>query len=223
MSTLKLYKTSKDHIRKNLIKYTRRAFESIPKINDPNILDIGCGTGIPTIELARIFHGHILGIDFDESSLDCLIRKIQKMGLNNQIKVLKDSIQTMDLSEESFDIIWAEGSLFILGFEKSIKMWYRFLKPKGFLVVHDQNKDKHKKLELLAKYNYKTITSFDLTPDLWQLEYYTPLEQLVRKFRYRYSGDPDLIDELNKDQFEIDRYKVNSVVFSSFFAVSQKI
>ena len=34
----------KDVCRTNLNRYTRKAFESIPKIDSPNILDIGCGT-----------------------------------------------------------------------------------------------------------------------------------------------------------------------------------
>ena len=222
MLNLNVYVIEKDHIRENLNKYTRKAFESLPKLENPHILDIGCGTGVPTIELAKISEGHIIGIDIDETSLNLLRRKLRETGLNNRVSVIQDSVQTMNFPEERFDIIWAEGSIFVSGFEKSIKAWRRFLKPNGFLVLHDENKDKNKKLGLITKYGYAIIAQFELPDNLWWLEYYTPLEQLIQKFRRMYPDDTELDNELNKDQIEINKCKSNSVVFSSFFVIMQK-
>jgi len=223
MSNLNLYRIEKDHIRENLNKYTRKAFELLPKCKNPHILDIGCGTGVPTIELAKISNGHVIGIDIDETSLNLLQRKIKEIGLNNQVSVIKDSILTMDFPEEIFDIIWAEGSIFVIEFENSLKRWRRFLKPNGFLVIHDENKDKTKKIGLITKYGYALIAQFELTDNLWWLEYYTPLERLIQEFRNKYPNDSVLNNELNKDQIEIDKCKLNSTVFSSFFAIMQKV
>jgi len=222
MSNLNLYRIEKDHIRENLNKYTRKAFRMLPKCKNPHILDIGCGTGVPTIELAKISNGHVIGIDIDVTTLNLLRRKIKEIGLNNQVSVIKDSIMTMDFPKESFDIIWAEGSIPVIGFENSIKRWSRFLKPNGFLVIHDENKDKTKKLGLIAKHGYTPIAQFELTDNLWWLEYFTPLEQLIQEFRHKYPNDSDLSNELNKDQIEIDKCKSNSTVISSFFVIMQK-
>jgi len=223
MSNLNLYRTKKDHIRENLNKYTRNAFKMLPKRKNPHILDIGCGTGVPTIELAKLSNGHVVGIDIDEKSLNLLQRKIKEMGLNNQVRVIKESISTMDFPEESFDMIWAEGSIFVIGFENSLKKWYQFLKPNGFLVIHDENKDKTKKLELIKKCGYKIIDQFDLSNSIWWREYYTPLEQLVQEFSHKYTNDSELSNELKKDQNEIEKCKSNSVVVSSFFVIMQKV
>jgi len=222
MSNLNLYRIEKDHIRENLNKHTRKAFKLLPKYKNPHILDIGCGTGVPTIELATISGGHVIGIDIDITSLNLLKRKIKKTGLNDRVSVIKDSILTMDFPEESFDIIWSEGSIFVIGFENSLKKWRRFLKPNGFLVIHDENKDKTKKLGLITKYGYTLISQFDLSDNLWWLEYYSPLEQLIQEFRHEYPNDSELINELNKDQIEIDKCKSNSIVFSSFFIIIQQ-
>jgi len=222
MSNLNLYKNEKDHIRENLNKYTRKAFKLLPKCKSPHILDIGCGTGVPTIELATISDGHVIGIDIDVTSLNLLQRKIRETGLNNRVSVIKGSMLTMDFPEESFDIIWSEGSIFVIGFENGIRMWRRFLKPNGFLVIHDENKDKTKKLELITKYGYTSIAQFELSDNLWWLEYYIPLEQLIQEFRNKYPNDSDLSNELNKDQIEIDKCKSNSTVISSFFVIMQK-
>ena len=222
MSNLNLYRIEKDHIRENLNKYTRKAFKILPKCKNPHMLDVGCGTGVPTIELAKISNGHVIGIDIDESSLNLLQRKIKEMGLNNRVSVIKDSILTMDFPEECFDIIWAEGSIFVIGFENSLKKWHRFLKPNGFLVIHDENKDKTKKLGLITKYGYTLIAQFEISDNLMWREYFTPLEQLIQEFRHKYPNDSDLSNELNKDQIEIDKCKLNSTVISSFFVIMQK-
>ena len=222
MSNLNLYRIEKDHIRENLNKHTRKAFKLLPKCKNPHILDIGCGTGVPTIELATISGGHVIGIDIDVTSLNLLKRKIKETGLNDRVNVIKDSILTMDFPEESFDIIWSEGSIFVIGFENSIKKWRRFLKPNGFLVIHDENKDKSKKLGLITKYGYTLISQFELSDNLWWLEYYSPLEKLIQEFRHEYPNDSELINELNKDQNEIDKCKSNSIVFSSFFVIIQQ-
>jgi ubiquinone/menaquinone biosynthesis C-methylase UbiE len=206
-----------------LNKYTRKAFKMLPKIKNPQILDVGCGTGVPTIELAKMSKGYVIGLDIDEISLDLLRRKIKETGLNHQVNVIKDSILTMNFPEESFDIIWVEGSIFVIGFEKSIKRWRRFLKPKGFLVIHDEKKDKNKKLGLITKYGYTLITQFEITNNLWWLEYYTPLEKLISEFRNKYPNDPELNNELNKDQSEIDKCKLNPPLVSSFYVILQKM
>jgi len=223
MSNLNLYRIKKDHIRENLNRYTRKAFELLPEFKDPHILDIGCGTGVPTIELAKISNGHVTGVDVDVTSLDFLQGKINEMRLNDRVSVINKSILDMDLPEESFDIVWAEGSVFIIGFENSIKKWRRFLKPNGFLVIHDENKDKTKKLGLITKYSYTLIAQFELSDNLWRRKYYAPLEQLVKEFWDKYPSDSELINELYKEQIEIDKCKSNSTVTSSFFIIMQKV
>ena len=43
---------------------TRRAFNTIPRLPEqPFILDIGCGPGVQTIELAQISRGTIIALD----------------------------------------------------------------------------------------------------------------------------------------------------------------
>jgi len=36
-------------------------------------------------------------------------------------------ILNMDFPDESFDIIWAEGSTFIIGFERALREWRRLI------------------------------------------------------------------------------------------------
>ena len=61
-----------EKMREVFLKYTRKAFEMLPKMENPCILDIGCGSGTPSIELAKLSDGEITGIDIDQAALDKL-------------------------------------------------------------------------------------------------------------------------------------------------------
>jgi len=177
MSNIYLYKIKKDHLRENLVKYTRKAFELLPKYDNPRILDVGCGAGIPTMELAKLSGGHITGIDIDRSSLERFRKKVRETGLVDKIGIIEKSLFALDFPDESFDIIWAEGSISAIGFEEGLKQWHRFLKLHGFLVIHDDISDTKKKLKLISNYNYRLISRFKISHREWWLKYYTPLEK----------------------------------------------
>jgi ubiquinone/menaquinone biosynthesis C-methylase UbiE len=94
-----------DGIRSNFLVYTRRAFELIPHIDNPRILDIGCGSGVPTLELARLSGGYVTGMDIDMSGLEKLRAKAGEEGLGERVKTMECSISEMNFEDESFDII----------------------------------------------------------------------------------------------------------------------
>lgn len=72
-----VYYTIKDNCRKGLLKYLSQALSIIPAIENPLLLDIGCGTGVPTLALAEKFNGHIIAIDINAES-------IQKIGTKSK-------------------------------------------------------------------------------------------------------------------------------------------
>jgi len=111
-----------------------------------SLLIIGCGSGVPTMELAKLSDGEIIGIDIDQELLDILSKKIEEEGLTNRVKAVKCSLLDIKFPDNSFDVIWAEGSITSLGVEKSLKKWNRLIKPEGFLVVHDERKHFFEKL-----------------------------------------------------------------------------
>jgi len=60
-------------------EYTGTAFNSISKSQKyPFILDIGCGQGMQTIELAKISNGKIIALDNHQAFLDMLMKKKNK-------------------------------------------------------------------------------------------------------------------------------------------------
>jgi len=165
--------------RKYLLKYMRRAFGFLPKISDPLILDIGCGSGVPTIELAKISNGNVIGIDIDQVAIDRFQCNIEREGLMNKIEVFNQSLFDITFPKGTFDIIWSEGSIFVIGFEKGINYWSEYLKPGGFLVVHDDFKNMKKKIGIVAKSGKSLVNCFPLPKNAWWNEYYEPLKKRI--------------------------------------------
>jgi ubiquinone/menaquinone biosynthesis C-methylase UbiE len=212
----------RDIVRGRLLKYTRRAFRMLPKLDKPRILDIGCGSGVPTMELARLGEGEVIGIDIDQPGLDKLNRKIRDAGFSNRVQAVNCTILNMVFPDESFDIIWSEGSIFVIGFERGIRAWKRFLKPSGFMVIHDEKGNVQEKLEQISKCGYKLLGHFILSEDTWRTEYFAPLEKLVAKYQTSYTDDPQKLEELNQAQRELEMFKNYPERNNSVYFVMQK-
>ena len=217
-----LLEINHDNLRKGLNKYTKKAFQMLPKLEKPRILDVGCGSGVPTLELARLSNGQIIGIDIDQPLLDKFTKKIEEAGLTDRVKTMKYSMLNMKFPDESFDIIWSEGSIFRIGFQRGLKEWRRFIKPNGFLVVHDEISDITKKLKFIPICGYKLIDNFILPEDVWWVEYYCPLEKWIQELRKKYGDDHETLVMLDKEQQKVDEFKKNPKFHGSVFYVMQK-
>ena len=217
-----LFQVKKDMVRERLNKYTRKAFQALPKLYNPRILDIGCGSGIPTLELARLSHGKIVGIDIDQPALDKFAGKIKEAGLTGQVKAVNCSIFDMDFANESFDVVWSEGSIYAIGFERGLREWKRFLKPGGFMAVHDEQGNIKERLEQISDCGYELIVHFILSKETWWTEYFVPLEKFIVESRTRYTNAPKILEELHQAQRELDMFKQNPERNSSAWFVMKK-
>ena len=201
------YQDFKDRLRERLLGYLGKAYRVLPELDKPRILDIGCGSGIPTMELARLSGGQVIGLDINGSLVDRFRAKIMKARLSDRVTAQKCSMSEMNFPAESFDIIWSEGSIFAIGFTTGLREWRRFLKPGGFLVVHDEEGDLKAKTDQIPLQGYDLVHSFILDEQMWWEEYFTPLEKHVRELRAEQPLDPKLRALLDADEREIERIR----------------
>lgn len=204
----------RDTLRHNLLEFTRTAFRVLPPIKNPSILDIGCGYGAQTIELAKMCNGYITAIDIDVKALEALRRKTEELGFSNRISIIELSMLDLNSFKETYDIIWAEGSIFVVGFERGICDWKQLISKNGFLVIHDQDNEVKTKLELIEKYEYEKLGQIDISHDEWWKRYYEPLVNLLEQ---------EKLDGVSKRalQREIDTFK-KSRMGSVFFILQKK-
>jgi ubiquinone/menaquinone biosynthesis C-methylase UbiE len=190
-------------------------------MHNPRILDVGCGSGVPTMELARLSNGEVIGLDIDQSALDILAEKILRAGLADRVKVMKRSVLDMEFREESFDIIWSEGCIHVIGFEKGLREWRRFLKPNGYMVVHDGQDKIDEKLEQISSCGYELLGHFLLNEDVWRAEYFVPLEKLIAETLSECADEPKIFEAIGSSQREIDMFDKNPELNSSVFFIMQ--
>jgi ubiquinone/menaquinone biosynthesis C-methylase UbiE len=227
----------------SLLDFTRKAFQILPPMDHPRILDIGCGEGEPTLELARLSKGEIIGMDINQSSLDKLSTKMKRAGFSERAQVVNHSMFDMDFPEENFDVIWSEGSIQFIGFERGLREWRKFIKPEGFLAIHEmawlrpnppqeiverwQNvypdiKTLAEYIEQIPTWGYSLLDAFTLPEDTWWYEYYYPLETRIRNLRKKYVQDLEAQKMLDQEQRDVDLYKKYSKWYGSAFMVMQK-
>src|SRR3990167_8097394 len=91
------------------------------------LLDIGCGTALKLIPLAKHFL-EITGLDISEEMIDVANGTIKKYHLQN-IKLLRGDSNNLPFKEKTYDIITCILSRW------SIKEIYRVLKPNGVVII----------------------------------------------------------------------------------------
>jgi cyclopropane fatty-acyl-phospholipid synthase-like methyltransferase len=223
---------------------TRRAFEMITGLPaNPAILDIGCGPGMQTIELAQISDGKITAIDNHQPFLDTLNVSITKEGLSDRIQTMNKSMIDMDFEESSFDLIWSEGAIFIIGFEQGLQQWRRFLKPHGFMAITDccwlkdnppvevkefwdkydpEMLDNEQKRSIIRKSGYSEVGHFILPESAWWQGYYNPVLKRIEILKQEYAGDSDAQDELDMTLEEVEMYRKYAEYYGYVFYIMQK-
>ena len=206
-----------DTFRANLLKYTTLAFSVLPRLHRPNILDAGCGTGVPTIHLAELSDGTIVAIDTDDVALTKLTEKLARKGLSSRVTAMKASMQHLPFDKYSFDVVWAEGSISHFGFEAALEVLGRYVKTDGFLILHDDAGDCLHKMSMIHSRGFVLLGFFLLSDAVWWHEYYKPLETSLA------GADsvcpPHTIDGIKK---ELEQFKNDPKRFQSAFFVTKK-
>jgi cyclopropane fatty-acyl-phospholipid synthase-like methyltransferase len=211
------YFTIRDRCRMRLVKYLEQVLNDLPEFNNPKILDIGCGSGVPTLWLAEKYIGTITAIDTDKHLLDFLEQKIKSKKPSSRIETKNVSFFDLVTEPECFDLILAEGFLNVVGFEMGFKRVIAKIKKKGYFIIHDEYKDHGKKIELIHKNKCKVVSSLLLDEAIWWRDFYCQLEIEIYKPENAHLRSL-FINEIN----EIDQYKKNPSLFKSIYYVVLK-
>jgi len=222
---------------------TRKAFSYLKNLPvEPYILDIGCGQGMQTLELARITQGRIVALDNFKPFLDVLMKNAGKEGLDKRIFPKNQSMLEMNFKDNSFDIIWSEGALYQMGFQNGLKKCYQLLKNGGYLAVtegvlltsnppaeakkfwedYPEVKDVKANTALIRNENYNLLAHFTLPKLAWTDNYYSPLEKRIAELKKKYPHNKTALQVLENSEKEIETYKANSDDIGYEFFVMQK-
>jgi cyclopropane fatty-acyl-phospholipid synthase-like methyltransferase len=211
------YYQVKDRCRQGLIKYLSEAVSVIPGAGLPEMLDIGCGAGVPTIFLAEKLDGSLTAVDTDKNALEWLGRKIQNKNLQERISVVNISFFDLKSAPDTFDLVLAEGFLNVVGFNDGFLQVVRILKPGGYFIIHDENRDHEEKCRFIAMNNCELAGSIFLDEKVWWNNYYSQLEVEINSLQNTQSR------ELFRSELqEIAYYKQDPSPFRSVYYIVRK-
>ena len=214
----KEYFAIKDNCIKGLLKYLTKAISIIPIIENPRILDVGCGSGVPTLMIAEKFNGKITAVDSDTKSIDIFREKVKELNLSNRVALFNSSMFDIKVKHNQYDLILAEGLLNVVGFQKGFLRLIKLLKRKGFIIIHDEFQNQNEKIEFIKNNGCKILNSFVLDEQIWWNDYFKCLEKEISS-----NSNKEFLKLFKSDLQEIKLFKKNPSQYISVYYIIEKI
>ena len=210
---------------------------------EPEILDIGCGTGAQTLALAANTTGHITAVDLIPNFLAQLDKEVVRRGLEERVEIREADMKQLPFPEASFDLVWSEGAIYIMGFDNGLTEWRLLVKPGGYLVVSEVSwfrPDPPQEVLDFWQENYPAIRtvdenlaaardrgwlpvgSFHLPKEGWVQEYYRQLEERLADFRQAKADDPDAQGVADLTELEMSMFSRYSDFYGYEFYILRR-
>jgi len=126
--------------------------KSIDEIDNPQILDVGCGTGRTAIRIAKALKngGHLFGIDIyskfaiSGNDLDTVQNNARIEKVEEKTTFQYGTATDIPFEKKNFDIVNVSSVLHEVhdpnGQDKAMKELYRVLRPGGYLYLSEWNR-----------------------------------------------------------------------------------
>lgn len=118
---------------------TRRALDAVPGRDAVRqVLDLGVGHGRTTFALAEALRdARITAVEIHAPFVRRITERARKAGVVHRVHAVCGDMEKIDIADGSIDLIWAEGSIYVVGMERALAMWRPWLRPGGSLAFSD--------------------------------------------------------------------------------------
>jgi ubiquinone/menaquinone biosynthesis C-methylase UbiE len=211
--------------------------------SESRIADIGCGTGGQTMVLAQHAPGQITGINLFPRFIELFNQNAQELGVNKRVKGVVGSMDKLLFQPESLDLIWSEGAIYNIGFERGLNEWRKFIKSGGYIAVTEASWLTEKrpdeidafwqnaypeidtipnKLSQMQHAGYVPVASFILPENCWIDHFYAPQVAAQDAFLKKHVGNQTAEALIANQRHEAQLYDKYKAYYGYVFYVGTK-
>ena len=223
---------------------TTRALAACSELpSAPRVLDIGCGAGTQTLDLAGRIGGEIVAVDRFEEAIAVLRRRLEAARLGDRVTTVVADVATLEFPPGRFDLVWSEGALYNLGIPAALRLLRPWLAPRGWLAFTDlvwtvaappdalaatmreeypEMSDLATLLERVDAAGFDVATHFTLPAEDWWTDFYTPMLATLDARRERHAGDAATLAILDRIRAEPESHEENARSFAYEFVIARR-
>jgi len=207
------------------------------------IADIGCGTGGQTMVIGENTQCEITGIDSCPDFIDKFNRNAQIRNLQDRVKGIVGDMKNLPFQNEELDLIWSEGAIYNIGFERGLNEWRKFLKKGGYIAgtentwftekrpaeiqefwqkIYPEIDTIPNKVAQMQKAGYLPFATYVLPENIW-LDYYSWQALRRESFLKKYNGNRSVKEFVSFMQYEAALYYKYKAYYGYVFYIGKKI
>ena len=216
-------------------------------VDNPNaisrVLDLGCGTGGQTMVLAQHIAGKITGMDAIPEFITIFNDNSKNLGFGERVHGIVGSMDNLSFEKEEFDLMWSEGAIDNIGFEKGLHHWHGFLKKNGYVAVTcaswftDEQPAEIKKfwndagcelgtigynIAIMQKIGFIPVAIFTLPEKCWTDNYFISREAADNALLKKYPGNKTVEDYIESNKYEAELYSKFKQHYGYAFYIGKK-
>lgn len=206
------------------------------------IADIGCGTGGQTMVLGENTPCEIIGIDTWPDFINRFNQNARINNLQDRVKGIVGNMKNLPFQEEELDLIWSEGAIYNIGFERGLNEWRKFLKQGGYIAVTENTWFTEErpaeiqefwqkaypeidtisnKVAQMQKAGYLPIATFVLPESCWT-DYYSIMQETQKSFLKKYNGNKTAEEFVSYQRYEAELYYKYKAYYGYVFYIGKK-
>lgn len=208
------------------------------------IADIGCGTGGQTMTLAQNTPGRITGLDLFPDFIDIFNRNARTLGLSERVSGIAGSMMdALPFEKGSLDLIWSEGAIYNIGFERGLNEWKQYLKPRGYIAVSEASwltperpaevydfwmahypgiDTIPNKVAQVQHAGYVPVAAFVFPESCWTEHYFAPCRKMQEAFLKKHAGNRTAGELIEGQRHEMELYDKYKEFYGYVFFIARK-
>lgn len=207
------------------------------------VADLGCGSGGQTMVLAQNIPGTITGVDLFPDFIRVFDDSARKLSLEERVRGVVGSMDDLPFTQGEFDLIWSEGAIDNIGFEKGLTHWHGFLKKNGYIAVTCPSWLTDERpaeidafwseagsglngvgyyVDAMQTSGYQFVASFVLPETCWTENYFVPRETALRSLLQKYAENETVETFVAENRYEADLYSKYKQHYGYVFYIGKK-